>query len=90
MFQCHHKGPSLKRRLNSLDPNAKVVKLEDAWMTSERQINSLPGLLAVKMLPTDQQNVTNRLTHQSIPSLTSGGNDELEPNTADFRVDHNL
>ena len=51
-------------------------------MTSERQINGLPGLLAVKMirsrlaLPTD--------SHTSPPpSLISGGNDGLEPNTAD-------
>ena len=33
-------------------------------MTSERQINSLPGLLAVKMIR-QQISLTNRNTHQS-------------------------
>ena len=33
-------------------------------MSSERQINSLPGLLAVKMIR-QQISLTNRLTHQS-------------------------
>ena len=40
-----------------------------------------------------QISLTNRLTHQSTtppPSLTSGGNDELEPNTADVRLDNHL
>ena len=58
-------------------------------MTSVRQINSLPGLLAVKMIR-QQISLTNRLTHQSTTLLTSGGNDEFEPNTADLRVDHHL
>ena len=33
-------------------------------MASERQINSLPGLLAVKMIR-QQISLTNRLAHQS-------------------------
>ena len=61
-------------------------------MASEWQINSLFGLLAVKMIR-QQINLTNRLTHQST-TLTNerscGGNAELEPNTADLRVDHHL
>ena len=59
-------------------------------MTSARQINSLPRLLAVKMIR-QQISLTNRLTHQSTNEPpTSGGNDKLVPNTADFRVDHHL
>ena len=48
-------------------------------MASELQITSLPGLLAVKMVR-QQISLTN--------GLTSGGNDELKPNTIDLRVDH--
>ena len=40
-------------------------------MTSKQQINSLPGLLAVKMIR-QQISLTNRLTHQSA-TLTKGG-----------------
>ena len=52
-------------------------------MTSEQQINSLPGLLAVKMIR-QQISPTNRHTYQSTALTTSGGNDKLEPNTADL------
>ena len=58
-------------------------------MTCDRQINL--GLLAVKMIR-QQISLTNRkadlLTSANTP-LTSGGNDELEPNTAGL-VDHHL
>ena len=38
-----------------------------------------------------QISVKTRLTHQSTTRpLTSGGRDELQPNTADLRVDHQL
>ena len=54
-------------------------------MARDQQINRLLGLLAIEMirqqisLPTD--------SHTSPPpSLTSGVNDELVPNTADLRV----
>ena len=53
-------------------------------MASERQTNTLPGLLAVKMI---RQQISLTVSHTSPPPLlTSGGNDELEPNTADLRV----
>ena len=83
MGQCHHKGSSLTR-----DAEGKGGKTR-RQMASERQINSLPGLLAIKMIR-QQISLTNQLTHQSTPSLTIGGNDELVPNTADLRVDHHL
>ena len=51
MGQCHHKGDkSNKRRLTSLDLKGKVVGLGDGWQVIERQINSLPGLFAVKII----------------------------------------
>ena len=62
------------------------------WMASERQINSLYGLLVVKMI---RQNIKRSAlpTGSNIsppPSITRGGNDEHEPNTADLRVDRHL
>ena len=56
-------------------------------MASEWQINRLPGLLAIKMIR-EQISFANRLAHQSTTSTTSGGSDELKPNTEDLRVDH--
>ena len=53
-------------------------------MTSGRQINSFPGLLSFKMIR-QQISLKNRLT-----KLTSRGNDELEPNTVELRVDHHF
>ena len=58
-------------------------------MANDRQINRLPGLLAVKMI-WQQISLANRLTHTSPPGPTRGGSDELEPNTADLRVDLHL
>ena len=55
MGRCHHKGPTQPER------NGGKTRRR---MTSERQINSLPGLLAVKMIQ-QQIGLTNRLTHQS-------------------------
>ena len=55
-------------------------------MASERQINRLSGMLALKMIR-QQISLTNRSHISPPPSLTRGGNDELEPNTADLRVD---
>ena len=63
MGQCHHKGPSLTRDAHLTRPKHKGGKTR-RWMTSEWQINSLPGLLAVKMIR-QQISLTNRLTHQS-------------------------
>ena len=89
MGQCHHKGPSLTRDASPHSTwTQKVVKLGDGWQVSSRPTASLDCLLSKwsdsrSALPTDP--------HTSPPpSLTSGGNDELEPNTADFRVDHHL
>ena len=54
-------------------------------MAGERQINSLPGLLAVKMIR-QQISLTNRLTDpQSTTLINKRSNDELMPNT--LRVD---
>ena len=67
-----------------------MVRLGDGWQVHERQINRLSGLLAVKMIR-QQISLANRLTHQfTTLTITSGGNDELEPNTADLRVDNHL
>ena len=52
-------------------------------MASEQQISRLPWMLAVK-ITLQQISLTNRHTRNSPP--TNGGNDELEPNTADFKV----
>ena len=52
MGQCHHMGPEGK--------GGKTGR----QMASEWQINSLPGLLAVKMIQ-QQNSLTNRPTHQS-------------------------
>ena len=57
-------------------------------MASNQQINRFPGLLAVKMIR--QISLSKRLTHQSPTRTDMGGSDELEPNTADLRVDHHL
>ena len=59
------------------------------WMASEQQINSLPVLLAVKMI---RQNIslTNRLIYHSTTPTNNWGNEELEINTAYLRVDHHL
>ena len=58
-------------------------------MASEWQINSLLGLFAVKMIL--QQISRTPDPHTNPPSsLTNGGNDELEQNTADLIVDHQL
>ena len=57
MGQCHHKGPS-----PSL--NAKVGRLYNSLSFSSLEINSLSGLLAVKMIR-QQIGLTNLLTHQS-------------------------
>ena len=50
MGQCHHKGPSLTP--HSTYPHLTRPKRKGGktrrWMTSEQQINTLPGLLAVK------------------------------------------
>ena len=79
---------SNKRRLASLDLKAKVVKLGDGWQVSGRSTDTLKCLLSKwsdsrSVLPTD--------SHTSPPPpLTSGGIDELEPNTANLRVDHHL
>ena len=62
-------------------------------MASERLTNRLHGLLAVKIIR-EQISLTNRLAQYRVivrhPHPTSGGNDELKPNTADLRVDHHL
>ena len=89
MGQCHHKGPSLKQEPPDLSwPEGKGGTTR-RWMASEWQINSLPGLPAVKMI-WQQITFTKRLTHQSPTPLTSGGNDKLKQNTAYLRVDHHL
>ena len=49
-------------------------------MAIEKEINSLPGLLAVKMIPPTDSHTSPP------PSLTSEGNYELKPNTADLRA----
>ena len=53
---------SNKRRLTSLHLKAKVVRF-DYLVVSERQINSLPGLLAVQII-WQKISLNNRLTHQ--------------------------
>ena len=55
--QVQQETPDLSR------PEGKGVKTR-RWMASEWQINSLTGLLAVKMIR-QQVSLTNRLTHQS-------------------------
>ena len=58
-------------------------------MASERQINSLLYCLLSKW--SDSRTAVPTESHISPPtSLTSGGNDELVPNTADLRVDLHL
>ena len=57
-------------------------------MASELQINSLPGLLAPKMIPEQFSLIVTESHTSPPPSLTSGANDELEPNAADLRVDY--
>ena len=59
-----------------------VCGLRQKPQASEQQINSLPGQLAVKMM-LQQISLTKRPHTSPPPLLTSGGNDELEPNTAD-------
>ena len=59
-------------------------------MISERQTNSL-SLDCLLSKWSDSRSALPTDPHTSPPpSLTSGGNDEFEPNTADFRVDHHL
>ena len=78
---------SNKRHLTSLDLKAKVVRLGDGWHVSGRSIASLDCSSkwsnSRSVLPTDSH------TSQP-PSLTSGGNDELVPNTSNLRVDHHV
>ena len=56
-------------------------------MASEQQINRLPGLLATKMI-SQQISLTNRIALQSMTPTNTWRQDELTPNTADFRVGH--
>ena len=58
-------------------------------MASELKTNRFPVLLTIKMIR-EQISFANRLAHMLPPPPTSGGSDELKPNTADLRVDHHL
>ena len=82
MGQRHHKSPmSNKRRLTSLDLNAKVIR---RMAMSGISTDSLHGLLAIKM--NRQQSAIPNGPHTSPPPPpTCGSNNELEPNTADFK-----
>ena len=60
-------------------------------MTSEWQINSLWTACCQNDLTEDRPYQQTRTIAERVPPPpTSGGNDELEPNTADLRVDHYL
>ena len=63
MGQCHHKGESLSKTpaLSRPEGNGGMTRRR---MASEWQINSFPGLHAVKMIR-QQMSLTNRLTYQS-------------------------
>ena len=67
-------------------PEGKVGKSKR--MASERQINKFPAPLAV-IITWEQISFTKQIAQQSSTS-TSGGSDELKPNTADLREDHHL
>ena len=67
MRQYHRNGPSLTKTLDHIRHEDKGGKTRGR-MASERQINSLPGLLAVKMIR-QQISVTNRLNNQHLIAL---------------------
>ena len=79
---------SNKKRLTSLDLKAKEVSLGDGWQVSGRSTDPL------ECSPSKWSESRSALltdTHSSPPpSPTSGGNDELKPNSANLRVYHNL
>ena len=87
MGQCHHKAPSLTRdTLRSL-PHS-TWRLGNGWQVRCRSTASLDCLLSKW---SDSRSALSTDSHTNpLPSLTSGGNDELELNTADLRVDHHL
>ena len=85
--------PYMRVQVLDFDPNltrseAKAIRLRDGWQVSGWSTNSLDCLpskwyYSESGFPTDSH---ARPRTQS----TRGGNDELEPNTTDFRVDHHL
>ena len=79
---------SKKRRLTSLDLKAKVVSYGDGWQVSGRSTDSL-DFLPSKW--SESRSALRTDLHTSPPPPpTSGGIDELKPNTADLSVDHQL
>ena len=89
MLQCYRIRVEVKTQtLDLTRPEGKGGQTRRR-VASERQINSLPLLFAVKMIR-QWISFTNRLTFHSTTPTNRGGNDKLDPNTADLRVDHHL
>ena len=69
-------------------PEGKVIRLGDGLQVSGKSTAFLDCLLSKW---SDSRSALQIDSHTSPPpSLTSGGNAELEPNTGELRVDHHL
>ena len=89
MGQCHHRNPD-PAAAAPLGLKAKVVRLGDGWQVDGRSSGSLDCFQSkwadsISAFPTDLQT-------RPPPAPIRGGRDEseLEPNTANFKVDHHL